>query len=216
VRIILMTESQKKYLIIIFLLLIGLGMYLVCEKTIKKNDQLNDFNKINYNSRMSKSANYSIALLSNLDDYLMKNNYVSYNNYKPTVRMMSNENNIIEIDAKDIIDSEEFATCNGKIFIEKGNNSESNYTIKSRCSDDSEEGQNLIIKRYDGINNLGLNALHKLLSIDDGYIGLFDYSENSEKCKDNEYVCQRDGFAVASLSQEGDINNGTLLLLYFN
>jgi hypothetical protein len=78
------------------------------------------------------------------------------------------------------------------------------YTISSTCSDDKGNGSNLVIKKYTGLNNLGFNALLKLVPVDDGYIGVFDYSRNAGKCKENECDDSMEGFAIVKIKDDGD------------
>lgn len=192
------------------LIFFGIGFYFFNNSNDNSLKKKEPNNKEIFKSKMSNSANYSMTILLNLDNYLAENNLLSYNDDSASaVTLLSNNNNedVVEIDAKEIVDVEEFKSCNGTVIIEKDLFAY-NYTVNGECSNDPEGASNLTIKRYDGINNMGLNALHKLEPISGGYVGLFEYSKNNaDKCKDNKYECENDGFAVAKLNEQGDINN---------
>jgi hypothetical protein len=94
-------------------------------------------NKELFTSQMSNSANYSMTIFLNLDSYLVNNNLVSYHPTPlatPTL-LSTNSEEIIEIDARDIVYVEEFTECNGTVIVERDEEA-FNYTINAECSND--------------------------------------------------------------------------------
>jgi hypothetical protein len=112
---------------------------------------------------MKKSANYNIEIAKNMTSYITEN----YN-----LENIINGGSL-EIEASKIVSSDEFSNCDGKITIAKGFNNEYTYKVASSCG--KEEGQDLVIKKYENMNNIHLGQLLDLKITEDGYIAIFAY-----------------------------------------
>jgi len=188
-------QINKKLLIILttIILVIGAGIFTLSSnsKSSLNNNPNNkpdkEKTKIVVTTNMKNSANYNIEIAKKMTSYIEENYELKDINIGES----------IEIDTRKIVASTEFSTCSGKVKITRGTNDEYTYTVASSCNE--EEGQDLIIKKYENMNNIHLGQLLDLIITEDGYTALFSYLKDTTK-----RTCGKREIAPGSIIEECD------------